>query len=97
MYADIDDFVGRERRFHQSGRESLPFDILHGDEETIPVLIHLIDRADVRMIQCGRGPCFTEQPFFGLRIVDRFRRQHFDRDFAFQLGVLRKEDFAHAA
>jgi len=48
------------------------------------------------LIQRGGGPCFAEKPLSGAGIVDRFRRQHFDCDFAFELGVLRQEGFAHA-
>jgi len=55
-----------------------------------------MDSANIRMIQRGGGPGFAEEPLSGVRIVDRFRVQHFDRDFAFEFGVKRQENFAHA-
>ena len=56
-----------------------------------------MDSANIRMIQRGGGTGFAEEPLSGVRIVDGFREQHFDRDFAFEFGVMRQEDFAHAA
>ena len=63
-----------ERREIQRARGNLVFQscaiqILHGDEGFAGILSNIVNRADVRMIQRGRGLGFAPKTFQGLPIL----------------------------
>ena len=56
----------------------------------------LVNREDVRMIETGDGPCFTDEALHPFRIGRDFGGQNFQSDRAIQLArVLRKVHLAH--
>ena len=74
-----------------------PLEQLHDDEGPAVLLAELVDRADVRMRECGGEARFaleSRQPG-GLRVV--FLAQELDRHLAIEAEILRAIDDAHAA
>ena len=65
----------------------LTLDVLHHQA----IGAHVVERADVRMIQSGDGTGFAPET------VGKPFRAHFDRDVAAEPGVARFPDLAHAA
>jgi hypothetical protein len=77
--------------------ESLPFEVLHGDEGFAFVLADLVDGADVGMIECGCGAGFTLEPFQDLRVRSQTLGQELQGNESAELGVLGFVDHTHAA
>jgi hypothetical protein len=87
----------RQRARGESGAERRAFDELHDDERLVIGLAHLVDSADVRVIQCGRGACLAYEPLASIRIAERRGRKHLDRHDAVELVVVSAVDLTHAA
>ena len=51
------------------------FKIFHGDEGLSVLLADVVNRADIGMIQCGRGLCFALETGECLRVSGNFLRQ----------------------
>src|SRR5262249_18156104 len=77
--------------------QSLALEQLHRDERPALVLVHVEDRADVRVLERGGGPRFAAQPLEGLGVTPELVRQELERDAAAELQVLGLVDDAHAA
>ncbi len=58
---------------------------------------HLVNRKNVGMIQRRGGTCFLLETAQAIGIGSQRLRQHLDRDFAVQPGVVRAIHLAHAA
>ena len=56
-----------------------------------------MNRADVRMIECGSGLSFAQKTRGVLAVFTEFRGQNFQRHAAMELCVLRQIHLAHAA
>ncbi len=63
------------------------FDVLHRNEVQTFGFVEIEDRADVRMIERRREPCFPGKTFQVGVFDGQFRRQDFDHDGAAQLVV----------
>ena len=70
---------------------------LHGDEGLAVLLADVVNRADVGMVQRGRGLRFALKTVERLRIARDIFGQEFQRDEAVQARVLGLVDDAHAA
>ena len=57
--------------------KSVAFEVLHHDETLAFILIHVIDRADMRMIQGGGGPCFALKTLDSQRLSGKLFRKEF--------------------
>jgi hypothetical protein len=57
----------------------------------------LVDRADVRVVQCRRGFGLALEATEGLRVLGYIFWQEFERDEATQVGVLGLIDDTHAS
>jgi len=77
--------------------ERHPVEIFHRDERLPLVLADFVNRADVRMIQCGRGTSFTSEAFQRLGVMREVFRQEFQSDEAPKLGILSLVDDTHPA
>ena len=77
--------------------QRLPFQQFHGNEGLAVAFFNVVNRADVGMIQSGRGTSFALESFQGLVVFRKFLRQEFQSDEATQLGVLGLIDHTHAA
>src|SRR5207247_184449 len=69
----------------------------HSDEEaTLRSVSDLIDRADVRMVQRGRGFGFRNKSALRLFAAEQMRGKKLQRDKAVEPGIGRLIDDAHA-
>lgn len=69
----------------------------HGDEVLAVSFANFINGADIRVIQCGDGPCFTAKAFQGLAFACGFLVQEFQGHDAAEREVFGFVDIAHAA
>src|ERR1700674_253999 len=74
-----------------------PFQKLHGDERMPVLLANVVNRADVGMVQGGRGLGFALKAGKRLRITGNLLGQELEGDEAMQPRVFRFVDDAHAA
>jgi hypothetical protein len=72
-------------------------DELRRDERRFAGPADLVDREDVRMIQCRGGPGFLHKPAQAVLVRRDFDRQNLQRDLAIERGVLRQVHLAHPA
>jgi hypothetical protein len=77
--------------------QRLPFDELGGDEVIQVSLPDVVNRQDVRMVQCRNGAPLSLEAPQAIFVCREMRRQQLERDFAAQLRVLCKIDLSHAA
>ena len=70
---------------------------LHGDEGLLAVFSDFINRADVGMVESGRGAGLAAETFEGLRVLGKILGQEFEGDEAAEFGVFRLVNHAHAA
>ena len=59
--------------------ERLAVEQLHGDELRALELVHLVDRADVRVIERRGGARLAQEAFSGLLVADAIGRQELER------------------
>src|SRR5436190_1883281 len=71
------------------------FDVLHRDKQPAVGLSHLVDRADVRVLERGRHPGFPLESGATIGIGGDVRGKDLQRDIAAQSRVVGQVDFAH--
>ncbi len=77
--------------------ERLAFEQLH-DEELLPLVFsHVVNGADVRIVQRGCGVCFALEALLRIGISGETRRQNLDRDVSIETRVSGTVNFAHSA
>ncbi len=77
--------------------EGLAVEQLHHDVRTAVFFADVVDRADVGMIQRGRGLRLAPEAFERLRVAGQIFRKEFQGDEAAEIGVFRFVNHAHAA
>ena len=77
--------------------QRLSVEKLHHDEVLAMMLAHIVDGADVWMIQRGSSPGLAPEPFACQQIVRKLLGQEFERDHSVQSGILGLVDHAHPA
>ena len=77
--------------------ERLTLQQFHGDEGSPIGLIDLVDGANVRMVQRGRGFGLALESAESLRVVSQFVRKELQGDVAAEFEVFRFIDHAHSA
>ena len=77
--------------------QCLPLQKLHGDERPAFVLVHVVDGADVGVIEGGGSLRLALEALQGLMVLGHFFRQEFERDKAMELGVFGLIDHTHPA
>src|SRR5271156_4853416 len=77
--------------------ERRPVEILHRDEGFAFIFSDFVNRADVGMIQCGRGSRLAPKPFQRLFVVSNFFGQEFQGYGTTEFSVLGPEHDSHAA
>ena len=99
----IDDFQRQrnevpliERAALQTLPQRFAFQILHDDERSTVVVAEVVDGADVRVAEGGRGPCLTPESDQGVGRVRGRAAQELHRDEAIQAGIDGFIDDAHA-
>ena len=89
--------IDRQPSLRQAGGHRLAFEVL--DHQVIDTLLlaHVIEGADVRVIERGDAPRLTLESIPGLRCDADLCRQDLDCHRAIEARVARLVDFAHAA
>jgi hypothetical protein len=96
-HGDPQEFPERHAPRRDDLRESLAFDVLHGEEALAVGLFDRVDGDDVRVVEGRDGLHLALEARETLRILGEGRRQGFERDLAMQALVLGEEDDPHAA
>ena len=94
---DIERFLERPTLSPESRSECLARDVFHRDE-LLPVRCFTegVDRADVRVIEAGRGARFLPKANQSARIPREIGCQKLQCDRSFKLEIAREVDLAHA-
>ena len=66
--------VERQRPLLQPLRESIAFQILHDQVINVVLLAHIVERADIRVIQAGNRAGLTLEAFAELRLSGKDAR-----------------------
>ncbi len=74
-----------------------PFEELHGEEVLAVDLANFVDRANVWMIQRGRGASFSAKALSGLRVAGKLFGKKFQRDESPKFEILGFVNHAHTA
>src|ERR1022692_3558514 len=91
------DQLGLQRATRHSLLERRPFQILH-DDEGLPLLLpDFMNRADIGMVQCGRGLRFSLEASQCLRVSGDLFRQELQGNKTMEDYVLSLIDHAHPA
>jgi len=77
--------------------QSPAFEQLHDEELPPVVLSHVVDCADVRIIQRGCGVCFALEALLRTGFRGETRRQNLDGDVSVETCVSGTINFTHAA
>ena len=85
--AQIENRLDLQRLATDPMPERLPLQQLHGDKGSPIGLINLVDRADVRMVQRGRGLGLPLETAEGLCVVGEFVGKELQCDAATELQV----------
>ena len=83
----------RERPFPEPLRQGLPFHAFHHQIIDSILMTHVVQNANVRMIQAGNRFGFPLEPLLPDRVTGELCRQNFDGDGAFQPRVAGAIDF----
>ena len=95
--AQLHNPLRRQRLVFDAVLQRGPFQQLHGDEVLVALAANVVDGANVRVVEGGRGPRFALETLQRLRVPGDLRRQELEGDKAAQARVLRLVDDAHAA
>jgi len=95
--SEIENPLNRERLTMDVLAESLAIDELHGDEGDIVLLADVVDGADARMVESGRGVRFAAKAFQSLRVLSHAIGQEFQRDGTVQPSVDGLVDDTHSS
>jgi len=71
--------------------------MLHDKERRAGLVADIVERTDVRMIQCGDRACFAIESFAQGRITRDSRWQYLDGDGTIESRIARPIHLAHAA
>ena len=77
--------------------QGLPFEEFHHEEGLAIVFADVVNGANARMIQGGRGAGFALKTFERRRIFGEVGRQEFESDLAAETRVFGSKNLAHAA
>ena len=89
--------VERQRASRQASGERLALEDLHDQEGDVTFTSDVVQRADVRMIECGDRPRFPFEPLAQLLVRRERSGEHLDRDHAVEPCIARAIHLAHAA
>jgi hypothetical protein len=95
--AELDNAVELERMAFDEMFEGLTFEQLHHEELLSFVFADVVDRADVRMVQRGRGTCLALKTLRRRGILRPLQRQELERHVPAEPDILGAVHDAHAA
>ena len=88
-------FVDWQGTFFQSLRQRLAFEILHDDEVDAVLAAHVVEYANMRMVQARHRPRFLLEALAQATITGEMGRQDFDSHRTVEPRVLRLVDLPH--
>jgi len=94
---EVENLFDRDRVTVQVLAQRFAVDELHRDERRVVLLADVVDRADARMVQCGRGQRFAAKALQCLRILRHAVGQELQRDRALQPRIGRLVDDTHSS
>ncbi len=97
LKAQGDQFAGVDRPSSQKFSKALPRAEFHDDERPFFELSHIVDRADVGMIQMRCRPGFLLEPAPGGRVRQQTLGQELDGDRPAEANITGRIDDPHAA
>ena len=97
LYAALQRLLQWKRPLLQAEVQALALDVLHHQVVGSILASHIMQHANVGMIERGNRACFPLEALLGLEVGRKMRRQDFDRYSALQAGVASAIHFAHAA
>ncbi len=97
LHTPVKDLFHIQRLAANQVLERLSLQQLHGDEVLAIRFVDLVNRADVRVVERGRGESFPLEGLAGSRIILQFCRQELQRDMAVQLEVFGFVHHTHPA
>jgi hypothetical protein len=97
LAAELDRFDDRQRTAREAGGKRFSFGQFHHQERDAFVFTHVVERADVRMIQRRRGVGLALEPATALRARSRMGAQVFESDNTIQASVSCTVDLTHAS
>ena len=74
LHAVFERLFKRQRAALESRRERLAFQVLHHQVFDVSFAPHVVQRANVRMVEAGDQARFTLEPFAGLRTLRQRRK-----------------------
>jgi hypothetical protein len=77
--------------------QRLPVQKFHGDERLPVLLANVVNRANIRVVQCGRGLRFALKAHECLLVTGNLLRQELEGDKAMQPRVFSLVNHTHAA
>src|SRR5438128_1410814 len=86
-----------ERTFRLALAQRLSLDKLSSNEMSRSRFVNLVNRDDVRMVQCRSSLGFLHKPTHAIRMSSNLSGQNLKSNFAIQFRILRQIDFAHSA
>jgi hypothetical protein len=89
--------VERQRAFGKPVGQRLTFQVLHDEKQRAVVLAHVMQRADVRMVQGRNGPRLMLKPRAELRVTRQVIREDLDGDRAVEARIPGSINFPHSA
>ena len=95
--ADAQRLVDRHRSPRQPRGQGLALQELHHEKRGAPVVAHVVERADVRMVDARERPRLALESVAGLPVSHQFIRQDLDGYRPIEPRVTRFVDFAHTA
>src|SRR5580704_1300723 len=97
LYGVIEQFVGGHRTAFDGAAEGLAFEEFHDDEAATVLFINIVDRANVRMVQCGSSSRLALETLKRFLVSGELVRKEFQRDLAAEANVLGFIDDTHTA
>ncbi len=94
---NVEKLVQRQRLAIDLLLEALTLQQLHGDEVLAVALLDGVYRADIGMVQCGRGPRFPLEALQRIGILFEFTRKELQGNVTAQARVFRLIHHTHSA
>jgi hypothetical protein len=96
LAGDLQRLIAGERAAREAVGQRLPFDQFEHEKRRRGRFDEIVNRGDPRVVERREHLGFATQPRDAVLILGKRLRQDLDRDVAFQLGIARAVDLAHA-
>ena len=97
LHPVLENLLQRQRPFFQPLRQRLSFDALHHQITDAVLTAHIVQHANVRMVQAGNGFRFALKSLLAHRIGGKLSWQNLHRHIALQPRIPRSVHFTHPA